>query len=106
MLSINPTITTNQKSIIGTHIKKRKEYKPNTKYNHQIKRKQSKRRKGGKKELLNNPKIINKITSTYLSVITLNVNGKKIIKPEDIEWLNGYKTRPIYMLSKIYTLQI
>ena len=65
------------------------------------------KRKGRKKTYENKSQTINKMAiRTYILIITLNVNGKKIIKPEDIEWLNGYKTRPIYMLSKIYTLQI
>ena len=35
-------------------------------------------------------------TGTYLSVITLNVNGL-MPQPKDKDWLNGYKNKtPIY----------
>ena len=34
----------------------------------------------------------------YLSIITLNVSGL-MPKPKDKDWLNGYKTRPLYILS-------
>ena len=35
---------------------------------------------------------------SHLSIITLNVNGLTA-QPKDKDWLNGYKTRPQYMLS-------
>ena len=35
---------------------------------------------------------------TYISIVTLNVNGLNA-PTKDIDWLNGYKKRPIYMLS-------
>ena len=37
-------------------------------------------------------------TGLYLSIITLNVSGL-MPKPKDKDWLNGYKTRPLYILS-------
>ena len=33
-----------------------------------------------------------------LSIITLNANGLNA-QPKEKDWLNGYKTRPLYMLS-------
>ena len=38
------------------------------------------------------------VIGTYISIITLNVNGL-MLQPKDIDWLNGYKARPVYMLS-------
>ena len=39
-------------------------------------------------------------TGTYLSVITLNVNGLNP-QPKDKDWLNGYKNKtPIYVVYK------
>ena len=35
---------------------------------------------------------------SHLSIITLNVNGLTA-QTKDKNWLNGYKTRPLYMLS-------
>ena len=35
---------------------------------------------------------------SYLSIMTLNVNGLNA-QPKEKDWLNGYKTRPLYMLS-------
>ena len=40
----------------------------------------------------------------YISIITLNVNGLNT-PPKDAIWLNGYKTRPTYMLSTRHRLQ-
>ena len=42
---------------------------------------------------------------TYISIITLNVNELNA-PTKDTDWLNGYKTRPIYMLSTRHPLQI
>ena len=53
LLYINPTVTTNQKSIINTHTKKRNESKCNTKGSHQIVREDNERRR--KKELQKQP---------------------------------------------------
>ena len=43
---------------------------------------------------------------TYLSIITLNVNGLNV-PIKDIEWLNGFKKMiHIYILPIRYSLQI
>ena len=34
---------------------------------------------------------------SYLSIITLNVNGL-MPQPKDKDWLNGYKNKTLYML--------
>ena len=44
------------------------------------------------------------VIGTYISITTLNVNGLNS-PTKDIEWLNGSKTRPIYMLSTRDPLQ-
>ena len=42
-------------------------------------------------------------TGSYLSVITLNVNGLNA-QPKDKDWLNGYKNKtPIYAVYKRHT---
>ena len=38
------------------------------------------------------------VTGSYLSIITLNINGLNA-STNDKDWPNGYKTRPLYMLS-------
>ena len=43
------------------------------------------------------------VIGTYISIITLNVNGLNA-PTKDTDWLNGYK-RPIYMLSTRDPLQ-
>ena len=49
-----------------------------------------------KKDLQNQRQTINKMAlGTYISIINLNVNGLNA----PIDWLNGFKKRPIYMLS-------
>ena len=41
----------------------------------------------------NKPKVINKMAiRTYISIITLNVNGLNA-PTKDIDWLNGYKNK-------------
>ena len=30
---------------------------------------------------------------TYISIITLNVNGLKMLQPKDTDWLNGFKNK-------------
>ena len=63
-------VTTNQKSVIDKHTKKRKEFKHNTKDSHQITREESKRRKT-EKNYKNKQKTMNKMAiTTYLSIIT------------------------------------
>ena len=38
---------------------------------------------------------------TYISIITLNVNGLKMLQPKDTDWLNGYKNKThIYAVYK------
>ena len=84
--------TTNQKTT-------KKQSKHNTKDSQQITREEIKRRREGKR-----PKITvqnNKIaTSTYLSIITLTVNGI-ILQLKDTDWMNGYKNKiQIYAIYK------
>ena len=54
----------------------------------------------------NQPQTINKMAiGTYISIITLNVNGE-MLQPKDIDSLNGYKNKThIYMLSTRNPLQ-
>ena len=67
-------VTANKKSTIDIHMKKKKESKHNTKNSHQITKEQ--KRKGRKKTYKNKCKTINKMAvRTYISIITLNVNG-------------------------------
>ena len=67
-------VTTNQKSTINTHAKKKKQSKYNTKDSHQITREH--KRKGRKKTYKNKSKTIKKMAiRIYISIITLNVNG-------------------------------
>ena len=71
---MNPMKTTKQKPIIVTQELERKEHKNITKENHQTTREETKRRT--EKNYKNNQKTSNKMAiSTYLLVITLNVNG-------------------------------
>ena len=73
----NLMVTANWKSTIDTHTKEKKQSKHNTKASHQITKKE-KKRKGGKKTYKNKSKTINKrAIRTYISIITLNVNGLK-----------------------------
>ena len=65
--------TTNRKSTIDTHTKKKKESKHNAKDSYQITREEEK--KGKNKTYKNKSKTINKIAiRTYILIITLNVN--------------------------------
>ena len=44
------------------------------------------------------------VIGTYISIITLNVNGL-IAPPKDVDWLNGYKNNThIYAAYKRHTL--
>ena len=46
-----------------------------------------------KKDLQNQPQTIKKMAiGTYISIITLNVNGV-ILQPKDTDWLNRYKNK-------------
>ena len=79
-------VTTMQKPIVDTQEIKKKKSKHTT-IEHQITNKTSKRRR---KKLQNNQKSINKMAiSTYLSIITLNVNGinPSIIRYRVAEWI-------------------
>ena len=68
-------VTTNQKSTIDTHTKKKKESKHNTKVSHQITREENKRGREEKRPS-NKSTAINKMAvRTYISIITLKVNG-------------------------------
>lgn len=58
------------------HTRNRKEYKHNTKENHQITRDERKRRKREQKQSENNKMAV----STYLSITILNVNGLSVSK--------------------------
>ena len=62
-----------------------------------------------KKDLQNQPQTIKKMAiGTYISIITLNVNGlnaKK--KKKDTDWLNGYKNKTnIYAIYKKPTSEL
>ena len=54
-----------------------------------------------KKDLQNQLQTIKKMTvETYISIITLNVNGLKL-QPKDTDWLNGSKNKThIYAVYK------
>ena len=68
----NPLVTTDQKMTIDTKTNKRKQFEHNTKDTHQITREQNKRGREEKKK----SQTINKMAiGTYLSIITLSVNG-------------------------------
>ena len=51
----------------------------------------------GKKTYKNKPKTLKKMIIGSYIWITLNVNG--LNAPTKRDWWDGYKTRPIYMLS-------
>ena len=63
-------------------------------------------KKKGSKNYKNNPKSINKMAiSTYLSIITLNVNGLNAPIKRQSVWMDT-KTIPVYMLPTRDWLQI
>ena len=68
-------ITTNQKYIVNTHRERKKESKYNTKESHQITGENNQKKKQKTTHYKNNPKTIKMAIRTYISVITLNVNG-------------------------------
>ena len=41
---------------------------------------------------------------TYITIIILNVNGLNV-PTKNIDWLNGYKKRPVHILSTRDPLQ-
>ena len=58
-----------------------------------------------KKDLPNQPQTIKKMAiGTYVSIITLNVNGLSALTKTQTGWMDT-KTRPIYMLSTRNPLQ-
>ena len=74
LLHMNLMITTNQKPIIDTHTKKRKESKHNITESHRSQGKRTKEERN--KNNYTNEKAINKMAiSAYLSIIYLSVNG-------------------------------
>ena len=76
LLPQNFTIIANQKSTIDTQTNKKNQLKYNTKDSHQTTRGENKRRREEKKSNKNKSKAINKMAiRTYISTITLNVNG-------------------------------
>ena len=69
-------VTTRKKLITNTQKKIRKKFKHNTKEYHQNTMKERKRKRNKHRRNKNSQKTINeKAISTYLSIITLNVNG-------------------------------
>ena len=90
--------TTTQKSTIDTHTKKKKQSIRFTKDRHQITEEENKR--GRKKTFKNKSKTIKKMAiGTYISIMTLNVNGLNAPTKKDMDWLNGYKNKTcIYAL--------
>jgi len=75
------------------------QFKHNTKNSHQTTREENKREekrprdKEPEKINKNKSKTINKrAIRTYISIITLNVNGL-LLQPKDTDWLNGYKNK-------------
>ena len=94
----NLMITTNQKPLINIQRIKRKKSKHITKENQKS---WEKDKKGPEKVFRNNHKTSNKMAiNTYLSIITLNVNGQSapIKSHRVLEWIQEKKKRPIYML--------
>ena len=79
--------TTNQKHTIDLWKPKRREHKYNTKENHQTTKGKTKEKKGKKKKYKINRKTNFKMSiNTYVSVITLNVNGLQL---KDTKWQIG-----------------
>ena len=79
LLYQNLMVTTNQKSITNIQTEKKKESKYNTKNSHQITKKENKEERKNKKTYKNKSKTINKMAiRTYISTITLNVNGLNV----------------------------
>ena len=73
MLHVNPTVTTKKKLIVNTQKKMRKGSKYNTKENNQNTREERKRRRKEQRGATKTAR--KKLISTYLSKITLNING-------------------------------
>ena len=86
-------VTTKQKPIVGTQKVKVKESKHSTKESHQITKEGRNRRRKGQRGTTKVLEKMNKMAiNTYLSIITLNVDGL-YFKSKDTEWLNGYKSK-------------
>ena len=76
LLYQNFRITANQISTIDTQTNKKNQLKYNTKDNHQTRRGENKRRTGKKGAARTTPKqLIKMAIRTYISIITLNING-------------------------------
>ena len=86
-------VTTKQKPIIDIQTKNKKESKHNSEDSYQITRGQKK--KEGNKTYKNKSKTINKMAiGTYISIITINVNGLNApTKCFNTDWLNECKNK-------------
>ena len=88
LLYQNLRVTANQTSTIDTHTNKKNQLKYNTKDSHQTRRGENK--KGRQKSRKNKSEAINKMAiRTYISTITLNVNGLNVPTKRDrlAEWI-------------------
>ena len=86
-------VTRNQKPTIETQKTKRKKPKHNTNGNHQTTKEGTKRRR--KENYKNNQETSNKMAmSTYLSIITLNVNGLGTSLVESACQCRGHRFNP------------
>jgi len=100
---INLMVTTNQKFIMYTHTKMRREYKYKTKNSHQTTREQNKKR-GTKKNYKNNLPKINKVAMwMHVSTITVNELNAPIKRHKLADGI--WKTRPMYMLHTRDSIQ-
>ena len=68
-------VTTNQKHTIDSQKPKRREHKHNTKENHQTTKGKTKKKGTKKKYKIKGKTKFKMAINTYLSIITLNVNG-------------------------------
>ena len=92
-------VTTNQKSIVDIHIKKKKESKFNSKVGHQITREENKRRKIFKRLTKTNIKQFLKGNKIYISIITLNVNRRNASTKRNkvAEWIQKQDLYVFYL---------
>ena len=81
-------VTTNQKHTIESQKPKRREHRYNTKENHQATKGKTKRKGTKKKYKINGKTRLKMAINTYLSIITLNVNGinAPIKRHEGLPW--------------------
>ena len=97
---MNLMVITSQKPITDTHKKYINVHKYNTKESHQTTREENKRRK--EKRTTKPPENNNKMAiSTYLSILTLKVNGLQH-QSEDIGWLIDKQGPYICCLQKTH----